>query len=130
MVCLVDTYMELGAALLPYLEGLDTTQLQLVTAYAHRLSQARAVFWRMLMMMLMQPGRQLMGIDCRRCSGRLMVMQPGRQFMGIDCRLIGWQWQPTRLAARNWMFSLLLFSLLLSFTVMVPLCPPQVTSGW
>jgi hypothetical protein len=44
MGCLVDTYMELGAALLPYLEGLDTTQLQLVTAYAHRLSQARAVF--------------------------------------------------------------------------------------
>ncbi|XP_062221558.1 CLIP-associated protein-like isoform X2 [Phragmites australis] len=43
MVCLVDTYLKLGPAFLPYLEGLDSAQLQLVTTYANRLSQARFI---------------------------------------------------------------------------------------
>ncbi|KAL6635349.1 hypothetical protein ACP70R_028020 [Stipagrostis hirtigluma subsp. patula] len=43
MVCLVDTYLKLGAAFLPYLESLDSAQLQLVTTYANRLSQARFI---------------------------------------------------------------------------------------
>jgi hypothetical protein len=63
MVCLVDTYKELGAALLPYL---DSTQLQLVTAYANRRESADD-----------DASRQFMGIDCRRCSGRMMMMQAG-----------------------------------------------------
>lgn len=43
MVCLVDTYLKLGPAVLPYLESLDSAQLQLVTTYANRLSQSRAI---------------------------------------------------------------------------------------
>ncbi|GJN22547.1 hypothetical protein PR202_gb10123 [Eleusine coracana subsp. coracana] len=43
MVCLVDTYLKLGPAVLPYMESLDSAQLQLVTTYANRLSQARAI---------------------------------------------------------------------------------------
>ncbi|OQU85948.1 hypothetical protein SORBI_3004G344200 [Sorghum bicolor] len=43
MVCVVDAYLKLGSTLLPYLEGLDTAQLQLVTTYASRLSQARLI---------------------------------------------------------------------------------------
>ncbi|GJM87342.1 hypothetical protein PR202_ga03286 [Eleusine coracana subsp. coracana] len=43
MVCLVDTYLKLGPAVLPYLESLDSAALQLVTTYANRLSQARAI---------------------------------------------------------------------------------------
>ncbi|PUZ78233.1 hypothetical protein GQ55_1G436800 [Panicum hallii var. hallii] len=43
MVCVVDTYLKLGPSLLPYLEGLDSAQLQLVTTYASRLSQARFI---------------------------------------------------------------------------------------
>jgi CLIP-associating protein 1/2 len=43
MVCVVDAYLKLGPALLPYLEGLDSAQLQLVTTYASRLSQARLI---------------------------------------------------------------------------------------
>nr|CAB3451488.1 unnamed protein product [Digitaria exilis] len=43
MVCVVDTYLKLGPSLLPYLEGLDGAQLQLVTTYASRLSQARFI---------------------------------------------------------------------------------------
>jgi len=39
MVCVVDAYLKLGPALLPYLEGLG----QLVTTYASRLSQARLI---------------------------------------------------------------------------------------
>ncbi|CAA2999522.1 CLIP-associated isoform X2 [Olea europaea subsp. europaea] len=39
--CLVDTYIKLGKAFLPYLEGLNATQLRLVTIYANRISQAR-----------------------------------------------------------------------------------------
>ncbi|KAJ1281616.1 hypothetical protein BS78_04G319200 [Paspalum vaginatum] len=44
MVCVVETYLKLGPALLPYLEGLDGAQLQLVTTYASRLSSSRAGF--------------------------------------------------------------------------------------
>lgn len=40
--CLVDIYIMLGKAFLPYLEGLNSTQLRLVTIYANRISQARA----------------------------------------------------------------------------------------
>ncbi|KAL2470626.1 CLIP-associated protein [Abeliophyllum distichum] len=40
--CLVDTYIKLGKAFLPYLEGLNATQLRLVTIYANRISQARS----------------------------------------------------------------------------------------
>ncbi|RCV08910.1 hypothetical protein SETIT_1G364800v2 [Setaria italica] len=43
MVCVVDTYLKLGPSLLPYLEGLDSAQLQLVTTYASRLSQPRFI---------------------------------------------------------------------------------------
>ncbi|GER24978.1 CLIP-associating family protein [Striga asiatica] len=39
--CLVDIYIILGKAFLPYLEGLNSTQLRLVTIYANRISQAR-----------------------------------------------------------------------------------------
>ncbi|KAK9726480.1 hypothetical protein RND81_05G218200 [Saponaria officinalis] len=39
--CLVDMYILLGKAFLPYLEGLNSTQLRLVTIYANRISQAR-----------------------------------------------------------------------------------------
>ncbi|KAG8389121.1 hypothetical protein BUALT_Bualt02G0196300 [Buddleja alternifolia] len=39
--CLVDIYIMLGRAFLPYLEGLNSTQLRLVTIYANRISQAR-----------------------------------------------------------------------------------------
>ncbi|KAI3449855.1 hypothetical protein Pfo_006520 [Paulownia fortunei] len=39
--CLVDIYIMLGKAFLPYLEGLNSTQLRLVTIYANRISQAR-----------------------------------------------------------------------------------------
>ncbi|KAJ6843114.1 CLIP-associated protein [Iris pallida] len=40
--CLVDIYIMLGKAFLPYLEGLSSTQLRLVTMYANRISQARS----------------------------------------------------------------------------------------
>ncbi|KAI4374383.1 hypothetical protein MLD38_012386 [Melastoma candidum] len=40
--CLVDIYIMLGKAFLPYLEGLNATQLKLVTIYANRISQARS----------------------------------------------------------------------------------------
>ncbi|KAL6499561.1 hypothetical protein OROGR_027471 [Orobanche gracilis] len=39
--CLVDIYIKLGKAFLPYLERLNSTQLRLVTIYANRISQAR-----------------------------------------------------------------------------------------
>lgn len=39
--CLVDIYIILGKAFLPYLQGLNSTQLKLVTIYANRISQAR-----------------------------------------------------------------------------------------
>ncbi|XP_038682288.1 CLIP-associated protein isoform X2 [Tripterygium wilfordii] len=39
--CLVDIYIMLGKAFLPYLEDLNSTQLRLVTIYANRISQAR-----------------------------------------------------------------------------------------
>ncbi|XP_023759265.1 CLIP-associated protein [Lactuca sativa] len=39
--CLVDIYIMLGKGFLPYLEGLNSTQLRLVTIYANRISQAR-----------------------------------------------------------------------------------------
>ncbi|KAF5744116.1 CLIP-associated protein [Tripterygium wilfordii] len=39
--CLVDIYIMLGKAFLPYLEGLNSTQFRLVTIYANRISQAR-----------------------------------------------------------------------------------------
>jgi CLIP-associating protein 1/2 len=39
--CLVDIYIILGKAFLPYLEGLNSTQLKLVTIYANRISNAR-----------------------------------------------------------------------------------------
>ncbi|XP_047309999.1 CLIP-associated protein-like isoform X2 [Impatiens glandulifera] len=39
--CLVDIYIMVGKAFLPYLEGLNSTQLRLVTIYANRISQAR-----------------------------------------------------------------------------------------
>ncbi|MCH95167.1 CLIP-associated protein, partial [Trifolium medium] len=39
--CLVDIYIMLGKAFLPYLEGLNSTQLKLVTIYANRISHAR-----------------------------------------------------------------------------------------
>ncbi|KAK6143980.1 hypothetical protein DH2020_020800 [Rehmannia glutinosa] len=39
--CLVDIYIMLGKAFLPFLEGLNSTQLRLVTIYANRISQAR-----------------------------------------------------------------------------------------
>ncbi|XWS47081.1 hypothetical protein CRYUN_Cryun14cG0122700 [Craigia yunnanensis] len=39
--CLVDVYLMLGKAFLPHLEGLNSTQLRLVTIYANRISQAR-----------------------------------------------------------------------------------------
>ncbi|KAK9733851.1 hypothetical protein RND81_04G096800 [Saponaria officinalis] len=39
--CLVDIYIMLGKAFVPYLEGLNSTQLRLVTIYANRISQAR-----------------------------------------------------------------------------------------
>ncbi|KAL4326142.1 hypothetical protein GQ457_11G003460 [Hibiscus cannabinus] len=40
--CLVDIYILLGKAFLPHLEGLNSTQLRLVTIYANRISQARS----------------------------------------------------------------------------------------
>uniref|UniRef100_A0A0E0K2G2 TOG domain-containing protein n=1 Tax=Oryza punctata TaxID=4537 RepID=A0A0E0K2G2_ORYPU len=40
--CLVDIYIMLGKAFVPYLEGLNNTQLRLVTIYANRISQARS----------------------------------------------------------------------------------------
>uniref|UniRef100_A0A0D9W6X9 TOG domain-containing protein n=1 Tax=Leersia perrieri TaxID=77586 RepID=A0A0D9W6X9_9ORYZ len=40
--CLVDIYIMLGKAFLPYLEGLNSTQVRLVTIYANRISQARS----------------------------------------------------------------------------------------
>ncbi|KAL5213292.1 hypothetical protein ABZP36_024139 [Zizania latifolia] len=40
--CLVDIYIMLGKAFTPYLEGLSSTQLRLVTIYANRISQARS----------------------------------------------------------------------------------------
>ncbi|CAM8960224.1 unnamed protein product [Rhodiola kirilowii] len=39
--CLVDIYIMLGKSFLPYMEGLNSTQLRLVTIYANRISQAR-----------------------------------------------------------------------------------------
>ncbi|OIV92110.1 hypothetical protein TanjilG_27265 [Lupinus angustifolius] len=39
--CLVDIYIMLGKAFLPYLQGLNSTQLKLATIYANRISQAR-----------------------------------------------------------------------------------------
>ena len=39
---LVDIYIMLGKAFVPYLEGLSSTQLRLVTIYANRISQARS----------------------------------------------------------------------------------------
>ncbi|KAI3694364.1 hypothetical protein L1987_77329 [Smallanthus sonchifolius] len=39
--CLVDMYIMLGKGFLPHLEGLNSTQLRLVTIYANRISQAR-----------------------------------------------------------------------------------------
>ncbi|KAK2455175.1 CLIP-associated protein [Trifolium repens] len=39
--CLVDIYIILGKSFLPYLEGLNSTQLKLVTIYANRISNAR-----------------------------------------------------------------------------------------
>ncbi|CAN4113719.1 unnamed protein product [Withania somnifera] len=39
--CLVDIYIMLGKAFMPYLEGLNSTQLRLVTIYANRILQAR-----------------------------------------------------------------------------------------
>lgn len=39
--CLVDIYIMLGKSFLPHLEGLNSTQLKLVTIYANRISQAR-----------------------------------------------------------------------------------------
>ncbi|XP_038971250.1 CLIP-associated protein isoform X1 [Phoenix dactylifera] len=42
VLCLVDIYIMLGKAFLPYLEGLKSTQLRLVTIYANRISQARS----------------------------------------------------------------------------------------
>ncbi|CAN1269972.1 CLIP-associated protein [Linum perenne] len=39
--CLVDIYIMLGKSFLPYLEGLNSMQLKLVTIYANRISQAR-----------------------------------------------------------------------------------------
>ncbi|KAF8748083.1 hypothetical protein HU200_013062 [Digitaria exilis] len=40
--CLVDIYIILGKEFVPYLEGLSTMQLRLVTIYANRISQARS----------------------------------------------------------------------------------------
>ncbi|KAL5990266.1 hypothetical protein ACLOJK_011163 [Asimina triloba] len=40
--CLVDIYIMLGKAFLPYLERLNSSQLRLVTIYANRISQARS----------------------------------------------------------------------------------------
>ncbi|CAN6273486.1 unnamed protein product [Urochloa humidicola] len=40
--CLVDMYIILGKEFVPYLEGLSSTQLRLVTIYANRISQARS----------------------------------------------------------------------------------------
>ncbi|KAH7669682.1 CLASP N-terminal domain-containing protein [Dioscorea alata] len=40
--CLVDIYIMLGKAFLPYLQGLSSTQLRLVTIYTNRISQARS----------------------------------------------------------------------------------------
>ncbi|KAM3388114.1 hypothetical protein ACQJBY_010718 [Aegilops geniculata] len=40
--CLVDIYIMLGKAFVPYLEGLSSMQLRLVTIYANRISQARS----------------------------------------------------------------------------------------
>ncbi|CAM0903887.1 unnamed protein product [Alopecurus aequalis] len=40
--CLVDIYIILGKSFVPYLEGLSSTQLRLVTIYANRISQARS----------------------------------------------------------------------------------------
>ncbi|WOL00181.1 CLIP-associated protein [Canna indica] len=40
--CLVEIYIKLGKSFLPYLEGLSSTQLRLVTIYANRISQARS----------------------------------------------------------------------------------------
>ncbi|KAL8254487.1 hypothetical protein R6Q59_032708 [Mikania micrantha] len=39
--CLVDMYIMLGKGFLSYLEGLNSTQLRLVTIYANRIAQAR-----------------------------------------------------------------------------------------
>ncbi|KAJ7292376.1 hypothetical protein O6H91_04G042000 [Diphasiastrum complanatum] len=39
--CLVDIYIILGKAFVPYLGSLSSTQLRLVTIYANRISQAR-----------------------------------------------------------------------------------------
>ncbi|CAL5057134.1 unnamed protein product [Urochloa decumbens] len=40
--CLVDMYIILGKEFVPYLEGLSSKQLRLVTIYANRISQARS----------------------------------------------------------------------------------------
>ncbi|URD82231.1 HEAT repeat family protein [Musa troglodytarum] len=40
--CLVEIYIMLGKSFLPYLEGLSSMQLRLVTIYANRISQARS----------------------------------------------------------------------------------------
>jgi hypothetical protein len=40
--CLVDIYIMFGKTFVPYLEGLNSTQLRLVTIYANRVSQARS----------------------------------------------------------------------------------------
>ncbi|KAG6504919.1 hypothetical protein ZIOFF_037267 [Zingiber officinale] len=40
--CLVEIYIILGKSFVPYLEGLSSTQLRLVTIYANRISQARS----------------------------------------------------------------------------------------
>jgi CLIP-associating protein 1/2 len=39
--CLVEIYIVLGNAFVPYLGSLSSTQLRLVTIYANRISQAR-----------------------------------------------------------------------------------------
>ena len=41
--CLVDIYIVLGKAFLPYLGSLSSTQLRLVTIYANRISQVLGI---------------------------------------------------------------------------------------
>ncbi|KAK3154631.1 hypothetical protein QOZ80_2BG0193110 [Eleusine coracana subsp. coracana] len=42
VICLVDIYIMLGEAFVPYLESLSSTQLRLVTMYANKITQARS----------------------------------------------------------------------------------------
>ncbi|GJM85530.1 hypothetical protein PR202_ga01988 [Eleusine coracana subsp. coracana] len=42
VICLVDIYIMLGKAFVPYLESLSSTQLRLVTMYANRITQTRS----------------------------------------------------------------------------------------